>query len=627
MSKRVPKKLLESILNFSLEDQELIKKAYIFALEKHRGVFRKSGEPYINHPLRVSYNLARDQYGPNTIAASLLHDTLEDTDTTLRELSDSFGDTVAKIVDGVTKVSAIRIFEKNKIFSDDKMFLARVDNYRKILLATVNDLRIIIVKLYDRLDNIETIRFMPAEKQKFYARETMEIFAPIAERLGMGVLKGKLEDLSFPYAYPAEYKKFKEEIKEIYKNPQKTVEKVKPQIKNILEDSGIKVIDLFGRAKHLYSLYKKIQIKGSIKSIFDICALRVIVPSIEDCYRALGIIHGKFSPHPNRIHDYIARPKFNGYQSIHTTVKNDDDQLFEIQIRTPEMQTQAEYGLAAHWDYKEKSSRNVSSKSTTKWLKELEKISEIHDDDQLLGKIKEELFSDQIFIFTPKGDIIDLPVESTGIDFAFRIHTKIGSHLSGVKVNGRMVPINTQLKTGDSVEIITSVKAVPTRDWLKIAKTSQARQHIRNYFRNTQYDFLLAKGMGIFNKLLGALKYPLIKKDDSLQKIGDLKLPYKTLDKALIALAENNISQTKLVKALHPEFDNSEKRTAKEHVRDSTSLKALKGIRHSFAGCCKIKDSKNLVGYLTKEHIIKIHRKDCKRLAGADPRRIIDLQP
>ena len=627
MQRNIPKKLAGEIAKLTEPEKDLITKAYKFARKKHSGQKRRSGSPYIQHPLKIAFSLLSDHYDATTVAAGLLHDTIEDTDTTEEELTREFGTEIASIVSGVTKVSLFKIKEKDRIFSDDEKFLSKVDNYRKILLAAITDPRVIIVKLYDRLDNIETLRWLLPEKQKFYARETIEIFAPLAERLGMGKLKGLLEDISFPYAYPEQYKSFLDEISGLYENPQRVVDRVRPEIKRLLQEDNIAVESISGRAKHHYSLYKKIKRKGNFKLVFDIIALRIVVKTIEDCYKVLGLIHSHYQPHPNRIHDYIARPKLNGYQSIHTTVQDKDGNLFEVQIRTEEMHQFAEFGRASHWDYKNDKRTKKDAKEAAVWLRELEKIKEIEDRGELLGQLKNEFFSDQIFIFTPKGDIIDLPVESTGIDFAYRIHTKIGDHLSGVKINGRIVPISTPLKTGDAVEIITSIKAIPSRDWLKIAKTSQARQHIRNYFRNTQYDALLAKGMNIFNKLLGALKYPLIKKNDSLQKIENMRLPYKTLDKALIALAENNLSRTKLVKALHPDFDSSEKRLIKFPGQDSTSLKALKGIRHSFAGCCQVAESKEVVGYLTKEHIIKIHRKDCKRLIGVDPRRIIDLKP
>jgi len=625
----LPLKLRSSVSRFDSNERELIRAAYIFARTKHQGQRRRSGGPYIQHPLRVAVNLAIDHYDSACIIASLLHDTLEDTATTPEEIEQKFGPDVAMIVRGVTAVSAYKLKEKDKVFSDMEMYLSRVENYRKILLAAAADPRVIIVKLYDRLDNASTISSLPAQKQKFYARETIEIFAPLAERLGMGMLKGKLEDVSFPYAYPEEYQEFSKNTRPIYRNPASTVDKVKPKVEQLLDDAGINVISISGRAKHLFSLYKKIERKGSLKAIFDIIALRVIVDSIESCYKTLGLIHTHFPPHPNRIHDYIARPKLNGYQSIHTTVADPEGNLFEVQIRTLEMHRHAEYGLAAHWEYKDEKPKTKQSKqSTIKWLKEVEKIRMIEDKSELLGQLKGEFFSDQVFVFTPKGDIIDLPTGSTGLDFAYRIHSALGNRCSGIKINGRIVPIPTPLRTGDAVEVITSPKAKPSRDWLKIVKTTQAKHHIRNFLRESQSAALLARGLSILNKGLNYFRYPSLKKEELTRKIDNqkIRLPYKTLDKAIIALAENNISKVKLLKLLHPEIDNSEKRKRGSYQKTEDIPELLKGIRHTYANCCKAKDSRGqLVGYLTKDHIIKIHDRKCKRLANVDERRLFEL--
>jgi len=485
MTHEMPSELLNELKRFSQPEINEILKAYLFAIKKHKGQKRKSGQDYIIHPVLVASYLAKDGYDKEAIMGALLHDTIEDTSATSEEILKLFGPEVTNIVEGVTKISLIKIKNKADIFSDDEMLLAKVDNYRKILLASISDLRVIIIKLYDRLHNIETIKFLPKSKQKFYARETIEIFAPIAERLGMGELKGKLEDLAFPYAYPEEHKNFIEIAESAYKDPSKALENIIPKVKEILFKSKIPYSVVSGRAKHQYSLYKKFEKLKDITLIFDIVALRVIVEKEEDCYKALGAIHSIFQPLPGRIFDYIARPKQSGYQSLHTTTRDDFGNIFEIQIRTKAMHQNAEYGTAAHWSYKEEE-RDGNSKSATEWLRELQKIDLTQNNRDLMKTIKEEFFSKQVFIYTPKGEVIDLPSGSTSLDFAYRIHSDVGDHCKGAKINGRLMALNTILETGDIVEIITDKKACPKRDWLDLAQTTSAKTKIRNYLKEQE---------------------------------------------------------------------------------------------------------------------------------------------
>lgn len=479
MSKELPFELSISLAGFKDLERAEISAAYLFAAKKHKGQKRKSGQNYVSHPVKVASYLARNSYDKDSIIAALLHDTMEDTKTTYDEIETKFGKDVADIVEGVTKISSIKIKNKAEIFSDDELFLAKVDNYRKILLASISDLRVIIIKLYDRLHNIETIEYLPKNKQKFYARETIGIFAPIAERLGMSVLKGRLEDLSFPYAFPDEYQDFIKIAESAYKNPQEIIEQMIPKVEEILKKSNIRYSVVSGRTKHRYSLYKKLEEKKDIALIFDIVALRIIVETVEECYKTLGTIHSIFQPLPGRIFDYIARPKKSGYQSLHTTARDDQGHVFEIQIRTDKMHQHAEYGPAAHWNYKEEG----SSKKATQWLRELQKIDLTQNNRDLINTIKEEFFSHQIFVYTPKGEIIDLPSGSTPLDFAYRVHSDVGDHCKGVKINGRLKTLDTVLITEDIVEILTDKKSRPRRDWLEIAKTTGAKTKIRNYLR------------------------------------------------------------------------------------------------------------------------------------------------
>lgn len=482
MSQALPIELSKELNKFTKSEIDEISKAYIFADKKHSGQKRKSGQDYIIHPVIVASYLTKNDYDKETIIAALLHDTIEDTNTTATEIKNKFGSKVANIVEGVTKISSIKIKNKSEIFSDNEFFLSRVDNYRKLLLASISDLRVIIIKLYDRLHNIETIEYLPKSKQKFYARETIEIYAPIAERLGIGKLKGKLEDLSFPYAYPDEYDNFIKITESAYENPHEVIEQIIPKVKDTLRKSNIQYTTISGRAKHKFSLFKKLEIIKDISLIFDIVALRVIVETEEDCYKTLGAIHSIYQPIPGRIFDYISRPKQSGYQSLHTTTRDDFGNVFEIQIRTNEMHQHAEYGPAAHWNYKE----NGSGKRANEWLNELQKIDLSQNNRDLIKTIKEEFFSKQVFIFTPKGEIIDLPSGATSLDFAYRIHSDIGDHCRGAKVNGKLISLDTVLQTGDIVQILTDKKAHPKFDWLEIAKTTSVKSKIRNYLKETE---------------------------------------------------------------------------------------------------------------------------------------------
>lgn len=621
------KKFLSLIERFSESEQQMILDAFEFAKAKHIGQKRRSGGPYIYHPLRVALNLAKDGYSSEMVIAGLLHDTIEDTKTTKDEIKKRFSPVIADIVDGVSAVSKIKIKDKAKIFSDDELFLRQADDYRKLLFATTKNPQTIIVKLYDRLDNAATLNYIAKNKRKFYARETIEIFAAIAVRLGMGIVKGRLEDLSFPYAYPDEYKEFKKTIRGAYKNPQKVINNVRPQIELALKKNGIEIVNLASRAKHHYSLYQKLKRKSSVKAVFDIIALRIIVKDYIKCYEALGALHSLYEPLPGKIKDYIANPKENGYQSLHTTLRDKADNIFEVQIRTPQMHKNAEYGNASHWNYKENSlSDKQNKRNAREWIGELEKIKDIHDKKEFIGQFKNELFSDQVFVFTPKGDIVKLPNGSTGLDFAYRIHSALGEKCSGIKINNRMVAMNTKLKTNNVVEIITSPKASPKRDWLEFVYTSAARQHIRNSLRKKDFRRLLARGLAKFNEVLTKFSQPTLKQE-MLNKIpANKEIPYKTVEDALVAVGEGGLSKTKLFKIIHPEIETREKRKIKAKKGDEEDLiEALRGIKHEFAKCCKPTAKDEIIAYVSRDHIIKIHKKSCKHLDNIDTKRIVDL--
>lgn len=456
------------------EDEELIKKAYGFAECAHEGQKRLSGEPYFIHVFETAKTLAQFGMDAQTIAAGLLHDVLEDTKITEEEMKKEFGENIVFLVNGVTKLGTL------KYHGDER----HAESLRKFFVAMTNDLRVVIIKFADRLHNLRTLQYIPAEKQKRIALESIEVYAPLANRLGMGKLKGEIEDAAFPYAYPKEYAQIDEIIKKEKNLYEKNLEEIHKEIEKELAKNKVKVVEIDYRMKHKYSLWRKLlKREMDIEKVHDIVALRIVVENIEECYRVLGIIHSIWRPLPGRIKDYIAVPKPNGYRSIHTTIFTGSGGVAEIQIRTKEMHAEAAYGIAAHFAYKEKESKkNLDDKSKFKWIEELKNFNyELSEPKKYLEHLKTDFFNDRIFIFTPKGDVIDLPEDSSPIDFAYAIHSDIGDHVSGTKVNGKIAPILSKLKNGDIVEIITKKDSHPSSKWLEFSKTNQAKKNIRSY--------------------------------------------------------------------------------------------------------------------------------------------------
>lgn len=456
------------------KDEELIEKAYNFAQQAHEGQKRETGDPYFTHVYETAKTLARLGMDANTIAAGLLHDTLEDTKVTEKELKEAFDEDIVSLVKGVTKLGTLKYRGQ----------LRHVESLRRFFVAMASDLRVVIIKFADRLHNLRTLGSLREDKRKRIALESIEVYAPLANRLGMGKLKGELEDAAFPYAYPKEYNeinKLLDEKKDLYK---KYLMEIHVALEKELKKNKIKFSEINYRIKHKYSLWQKLlRYNNDWDKIYDIVALRVVVESVEDCYRVLGIIHSLWKPLPNRIKDYIALPKPNGYQSIHTTIFTGSGGIAEIQIRTREMHAEAAYGIAAHFAYKEHGDKKVlNDKSRFEWIKELKNLKQIEGKpEKYIENLKMDFFSDRIFIFTPKGDVIDLPQDSSPIDFAYQIHTDIGSHVSQVKINNKIAPLSTKLKNGDIVEIMTKKDAHPSSKWLEYAKTTMAQKHIRAY--------------------------------------------------------------------------------------------------------------------------------------------------
>ena len=456
------------------EEEELLNKAYDFAEKAHFGQKRMSGEPYFLHSFETAKILAGFGMDINTVASGLLHDVLEDTSTKEEEIQKNFGDDILFLIKGVTKLGTLKYRGHER----------HVESLRKFFVAIANDLRVVIIKFADRLHNLRTLEFVPENKRRRIAIESIEVYAPLANRLGMGKLKGELEDASFPYAYPKEYTETVEILKEKKVRFEKYLTEICEKIQGELEKNNIKFFKIDYRIKHKYSLYKKLQrYDMDIDKIYDIVALRVVVETVEDCYRVLGLIHSIWNPLPGRIKDYIAVPKPNGYRSIHTTVFTGLGEVAEIQIRTKEMHTEAAYGIAAHFAYKEKNYKNdFTDKLKFKWIDELKDFNyELDKPEKYMEHLKTDFFNDRIFIFTPKGDVVDLPEASSPIDFAYSIHTDIGDHTFGSKINGKMSQLFTKLKNGDIVEIITKKDSKPSGKWLEYVKTSVAKKNIRSY--------------------------------------------------------------------------------------------------------------------------------------------------
>lgn len=635
------KKINDNCINV---DIDIIEKAYNFASEAHKSQKRESGEPYIIHPIDVAEILAELGMDTNTIAAGLLHDVLEDTDCTYKEMSDMFNEEIASLVNGVTKLGKIEYKSKQE---------QQADNVRKMLLAMAKDIRVIIIKLADRLHNMRTLKFMPKEKQKLKAKETLDIYAPLAHRLGMSKIKWELEDLSFRYLHEEEYYDLVRQIAEKRVEREAYISSIIDDLYKNLEESGIDS-DIEGRPKHFYSIYRKMVNKNkTIEQIFDLTAIRILVNSVKDCYGVLGIVHTIYKPIPGRFKDYIAMPKPNMYQSLHTTVIGPQGKTFEIQIRTFDMHKTAEYGIAAHWKYKEGDAGEDKEKGFEKklaWLRDmLEWQKETSDAEEFMEGFKIDLFSDEIFVFTPKGVVINLASGSTPIDFAYRIHTDVGNRCIGAKVNGKIVPLDYKLKTGEIVEIITSQSAKgPNMDWLNIAKSNQAKSKIKSWLKKSKKDENINKGKELLEKELRKQGVILseITKGDSYERLAK-RYNLHNSDDIYAAVGVGSISASAFVSRLKEEnlgdkVKQSDEEIAKnieEHIAKSDRVNKKEGnygitvkgesnLMIRFARCCNPVPGDEIQGYITKGRGVSVHRTDCsnlKSLIAYDPNKVVDV--
>lgn len=595
------------------EEVKEIEKAYKYAEEKHKGQFRKTGEEFIIHPLFVAYILTSIKADKETIIAALLHDVVEDTETSKSDISNNFGDTVANLVDGVTKINSINISTDNEHLTE---------YYKKIIVGMSEDVRVIIVKLADRLHNMRTLYALTHEKQKKKAKETLEILAPIAHRLGMHKIKSELEDLSLKYLKPDAYKDVVEKLNHTKYEREEYVKKMIDEVSNLLNQNGIPH-EIKGRAKSIYSIYKKLDKGRSFNDIYDLLAIRILVEKEQECYLALGLIHSKYKPVSKRFKDFIAMPKTNLYQTLHTTVFGPFGNFFEIQIRTYDMDEVAENGIASHWAYKEhKNAATEMQNVTEQKLQFYKSIIELRDDklnsEEFVDKVKNEILNNNIYVYTPKGDVIEMPSGSTPIDFAYRIHSQIGDKLTGAVVNNSIVTLNYKLKDGDIVKVITNNNSKgPSREWLNIAVTTSARAKIKGFFNRTTKEDYIENGKNILEKELRRKKISSNEFNDNLDKIFK-ELKIDTLEDIYLNIGNNKVSCKTIIKIITGEVDNK-----KEEVKEKITFKkgdsdiilgGTKNIETSIANCCLPIPGDEIIGFITKSKGIRIHRKDCNNI-------------
>lgn len=612
-------------------DRGLIRRALNMAESAHQGQARESGEAYITHPLAVAEILTELEQDLETVAAAILHDVVEDTVVTLAEIRAEFGPDIALLVDGVTKLMRLRFHSKAQ---------QQAENLRKMFMAMASDFRVILIKFADRLHNMRTLDFLPAARQKEMARETLEIYAPLAHRLGIFHFKWELEDLSFRYLHPREYYNLVVELRQRRAEREEIMQRIVDYLAASLKEAGIKA-DITGRPKHLYSIWQKmVQQQKELAEIYDLTAIRVVVDTVRDCYTVLGQIHHLCKPIPGHFKDYIAMPKSNGYQSLHTTVVALKGNPVEVQIRTWEMHRLAEYGLAAHWRYKEGGKGDRQFDEKLAWLRQfMEWQKETKDTNEFIETLKVDLFDDEVLVFTPKGDVIDLPAGSVSLDFAYRIHTDIGNSTVGAKVNGKLVPLNHQLTTGDIVEVLTQKGATPSRDWLKTVKSSQARTKIRQWFKREgreqniekgrellvrelkRFGFSLAEVDGAtLTNVLKRYNYQADQEEDFFAALGYGGLNPATVSRRfyeyLVALREKEMSlaEVELVRGEAPE------------TATGVLVKGVDNLLVHFGRCCKPLPGDEIIGYVTRGRGITVHRTDCSNIRAADSERLLEVQ-
>ncbi|WP_031482135.1 RelA/SpoT family protein [Maridesulfovibrio frigidus] len=619
-------------------DLDLIRRAYVFSARAHEGQVRLSGEPYLSHPLHVAKILADMRLDEPTVAAGLLHDTVEDTDATIDDIADLFGEEVADIVDGVTKIGMMD-FESKAI--------AKAENIRKMILAMAEDIRVLMVKLADRLHNMSTLDFQKNYKQLLIAQETLDIYSPLANRLGLYMVKRDLEDLCLYYLKPDIFQNITDGLERQHTLGKEYVDKVLGLLQDVLKSNEL-TGSIYGRTKHKYSIYNKMVRQGlELDQVHDIIAFRVIVDSVKECYAVLGLVHSMWMPVSGRFKDYISIPKANMYQSLHTTVVGPEGERIEIQIRTAEMQKVAEYGVAAHWQYKESgtsASKQNRDAERFSWLRQImDWQRELEDPREFMSSLRFDLFNDEVYIFTPGGDIQELPDGATPVDFAYSIHTDVGNHCTGAKVNGRLVPLTTALKNGDTVEIFTDKKRKPSRDWLKFVKTAKARTRIKHYIRTEERErsIRLAKEMlekegrrmnlnvpkaikdGYFVML--ADEFSCGNVDDLLSNVGYSRITPRKVLRRLYAVI-NNIEGEEEVPDVHPQQTPEEKDKDKaKDIGNAIEIEGVDNVLIRFAGCCTPLPGEPIIGYISRGRGVAVHSATCPNVKSLEEERLLNV--
>ncbi|MFN9087956.1 MAG: RelA/SpoT family protein [Gemmatimonadaceae bacterium] len=610
-------------------DHDLLVRAYRFSDVAHAGQVRHSGEPYVSHCVEVARILADLQLDTTTVACGLLHDIVEDTDITVEDVEREFGGEVAQIVDGLTKIANLPMSSREE---------RQVENYRKLLLSIAKDARVILIKLADRLHNMRTLDWLAPEKRRRIAQETRDLYAPLAHRFGMAKVRWELEDLAFKHLEPEAYKTLAKLVAAKRGEREQLIAQMREPLEKRLSDAGIAEVEVTGRPKHLWSIFKKMQQRDRpYEDIYDLLAIRVIVPNVLECYHALGVIHDGWTPVQERIKDYIAQPKSNGYQSLHTTVFGPGRQLFEIQIRTRDMHRTADFGIAAHWLYKENSKNAGELDRQLAWFRQvLELQLDAETPGEFLEFLKLDLYQDEIFVFTPTGDVIQLPRGATPLDFAFAVHSQVGARCAGAKVNGRIAPLSRELKNSETVEILTNPNAKPSRDWLAHVRTGKARHKIRQLLRLEEHSSAMRLGREILDRELRRRRLP--KADDQdLYPVARL-LKLKDAAHLIASVGAGDVHVLQVLKSLHPLLETSPEPAAKpstfERIVDRVvgtgkgiRIQGADGLLVRYAQCCQPVPGDKVVGYVTRGRGVSIHRGDCPNLLllAHEPERRMDI--
>lgn len=622
-------------------DRALIQKAYVFSAAAHAGQVRLSGEPYLSHPLDVAYELAGMRLDGATIAAGLLHDTVEDTKAEVEEIDAQFGEDVADIVDGVTKISQMQM-------SFDSKEEAQAENLRKMIMAMSEDIRVLLVKLCDRLHNMRTLDFQKPPKRKLISQETMDIYAPLANRLGLHLLKTELEDLAFKHIRPDVSDQVTKGLDHYAENGRDYIERVVQLIIRKLKDNGIKA-DVSGRVKHVYSTWRKMEQQGlTLDEVHDLIAFRVVVATIKDCYAVLGLVHADWKPVPGRFKDYISMPKANMYQSLHTTVVGPEGERIEIQIRTEEMHKLAELGVAAHWSYKEKGSVKTASRDMERysWLRQImDWQKDEADPKEFMKSLRFDLFKDEVYVFTPKGQVRELPDGATPVDFAYLIHSEVGDHCAGAKINGRLVPLSRKLRNGDTVEIITDKNRRPSRDWLKFTKTAKARTRVKHFIRTEERARAIALGHEMLEKEGRRMGVNVAKvhKDGLLGPVAEF-FSFKDVEELFASVGYSRLTPRQVLNRLVPRLDEEERkevRRPEDGARrtpapgadksaerpaapgEKISIKGVDDVLVRFSKCCNPVPGDAIIGYISRGRGVTVHTTDCPNVQTMEPERLL----